>query len=278
MWPYLFSLVNRKELILPLVSFGVSMIFVILACLGTTSTNVSSTENPQVLSEPPKMEPIQAGTPTTSAPTKPMVILDGVQLEADWDDGDTFSAKQPETQEKISARLFGFNTLESYGPVHQWGEWTEQELYTIAKEAGVFARSKTWTCTDTKNGGGYGRKLVDCPDLRKEMLESGYAHPFSIGNAAPQEDMDAMQKGIMEKKGMWAKGAPKFLITSLHSQEEKPDKEVYNRVCDLSNGQCEEKGHNTTYSVCEKVCFEDSCMTYVPFAQRYRNKAECLLK
>ena len=246
------------------------MIFAILACLGTKPTNISPPEVPAVPAETTSTQSVETSTP--------LVILDGVQLEADWDDGDTFSAVHPETQEKIKARLFGFNTLESYGPVHQWGEWTEQELYIIAKEAGVFARSKTWTCTDTKEGGGYGRKLVDCPDLRKEMLELGYAHPFSIGTTAPQADMEAMQKGITEKNGMWGKGAPKFLITSLHSQKEKPDKEVYNRVCDLSVGQCEEQVHNATYAVCEKVCFEDSCMTYVPFAQRYRNKAECLLK
>jgi len=204
------------------------------------------------------------------------VLLDGVVLQAKWDDGDTFSAVHPETQKKIKARLAGFNSLESYGPVHKWGDWSPKELYDIAKEAGVFASGKGWVCSDSKKGGGYGRLLVDCPDLRKAILEAGFAHPFSIGSSAPQEDLQAMKKGIESKNGMWAKGHPSVLITSLHSQDEKPDKDAYNRVCDMSTGQCDAKTHQETYTVCQEVCIEDSCMIYVPFSQRYRNKASCL--
>ena len=87
-----------------------------------------------------------------------------------------------------------------------------------------------------------------------------------------------MKKGMELKNGMWAKGYPSSLITSLHSQDEKPDKDAYNRVCDMSTGQCEVKTHQDTYAVCQEVCVDDSCMIYVPFSQRYRNKASCLIE
>ena len=235
------------------------------ACFGT---------KPSV--EPPK--PKVELAPIVVESEAPRVILDGVELKAHWDDGDTFSAKHPETGEKIKARLNGYNTLESYGPVHVWGDWAASELYTIAKQSGDLARSKTWTCTDTKKGGGYGRLLVDCPDLRREMLIAGMAHVFAIENPAPQADLDAMRIGMDAKSGMWEKGVPHYLVTSLHSQDEKPEKDAYNRVCDLKEGKCSPKVHQQIYEICEKVCIDDSCMIYVPFSRRYRNKAECLLK
>ncbi len=223
--------------------------------------------------EQPSPEQPVAEAPQSDTPT---VILDGVSIAVKWDDGDTFHGTTPDGT-KIKARLAGYNTLESYGPVHQWGEWTEKELYAFAKESGVFASSKIWECTDTKKGGGYGRVLVDCPQLRKEMLEQGFAHPFSIGAPAPDADLQAMKTGMNNKAGIWGKGVPTVLITSLHSQDEKPDKEVYNRVCDLSTGECAERVHTDTYTTCQKVCIEDGCMTYVPYKVRYGdNKAECL--
>ena len=240
--------------------------FILLACFGTKPTVTPPVPAEKITSL--KEESV----------SKPLVILDGIEMEASWDDGDTFSAKHPESGEKIKARLAGYNTLESYGPVHMWGEWTAIELYEIAKEAGVLARSKNWNCVDTKKGGGYGRLLVDCPELRKEMLESGMAHVFSVGQPAPKEDLDAMSTGMSAKKGMWRKGTPKLLVTSLHSQSEKPNKDAYNRVCDLETGQCNPQTHTTNYETCEKVCIEDSCMIYVPYFNRYRNKAECLVK
>lgn len=224
--------------------------------------------------QPPEVQTEQSSA--VSAVQEARVFLDGEDLLVDWDDGDTFAATKADGT-KINARLNGFNTLESYGPVHQWGEWTEQELYVIAKEAGTFASSKKWNCTDTKQSGGYGRILVDCPDLRKEILEAGLAHPFSVGNPAPEADLQAMQLAMKNKAGMWAKGNPNWLLTSLHSQEEKPGEEVYNRVCELSKGMCNEQGHHQTFASCEKFCFEDSCMTYVPYASRYgADKASCL--
>jgi endonuclease YncB( thermonuclease family) len=209
-------------------------------------------------------------------PNQPSVVLDGIQIEVQWDDGDTFHGVHP-NGDKIKARLNGFNTLESYGPVHQWGEWSATELYKIAKDSGVFASKTVWECTDTKRGGGYGRILVDCPELRKQMLEQGFAHPFSVKSPAPESDLEAMRKGMQNKLGIWHKGTPRYLITSLHSQDEKPDKDAYNRVCDLEIGQCETQDHTDTYTVCQNVCIEDTCMVYVPYKKRYGfERAECL--
>lgn len=226
----------------------------------------------------PTVEPQEAvdGKKGTEKPSGPSVLLDGVEIAVIWDDGDTFHGKAPDGS-KIKARLAGYNTLESYGPVHQWGDWTEQELYAFAKESGVFASKTVWECTDTQKGGGYGRVLVDCPGLRKAMLENGFAHPFSIGGPSPEADLVALKVGIENKAGIWAKGAPKSVITSLHSQSEKPDKDAYNRVCDLTTGECKERTHTDVYETCQKVCMDGSCMTYVPYKVRYgENRAECI--
>lgn len=245
------------------------MIWLLMACSQKEATQTS--ETPRV-KEPTEQE----ATKATEDKVQPSVILDGVSISVVWDDGDTFHGKTADGK-KIKARLAGYNTLESYGPVHQWGDWTEKELYAFAKESGVFASKTVWECADTKKGGGYGRVLVDCPGLRRAMLENGYAHPFSIGGPAPEADMKALRVGIDNKAGIWEKGAPKSLITSLHSQDEKPDREVYNRVCDLTTGECAERVHAAVYQICEKVCVDDSCMIYVPYKVRYGDKrAECI--
>ncbi len=194
-----------------------------------------------------------------------------------WDDGDTFSTQNKENGKKIRARLNGFNTLENYGPVHSWGKWQPEELLSIATEAKHVAASQHWRCDELPGGGGYGRVLVDCPDLRKELILKGLAHPFSIDKPAPADDIELMRQAIGAKSGMWAKGAPRYLLTSLHSNDENPKSDAYNRVCDLKTGQCSPKTHTDVYKTCEKVCVEDSCMIFVPYKMRYgENKAECL--
>ena len=214
--------------------------------------------------------------PKISSKKEGLIMLDGVEKTVIWDDGDTF-AFMGEDGKKVKARLNGLNTLESYGPVHQWGDWTEAELFGIAKDCAGFAAAQKWNCTDTKKGGGYGRVLVDCPDFRKAILEAGLAHPFSIDAPAPQEDIEAMKIAVEGKQGLWAKGFPQHLITSSHSQDEKPDKDAYNRICKTETGQCDKVTHTDVYDVCQKVCQDDSCMTYVPYKKRYgNNAAECL--
>ena len=250
------------------------MIWLLVACASNEAAKKTE-PNVEVASEKiPKQG--ASNSVKQETPSKPTIILDGESIAVEWDDGDTFHGQTGDGK-KIKARLAGYNTLESYGPVHQWGEWTEEELYAFAKASGDFASKEVWECVDTKKGGGYGRILVDCPGLRKAMLENGLAHPFSIGGPAPEADMIALRTGIDSKAGIWAKGAPKSLITSLHSKAEKPDKDAYNRVCDLTTGECAEQIHSDVYETCQKVCIEDSCMTYVPYKVRYGDKkADCI--
>ncbi|MCB9795633.1 MAG: nuclease [Alphaproteobacteria bacterium] len=206
------------------------------------------------------------------------LILDGETVEVSWNDGDTFATEGEDGGKGIKARLAGFNTLESYGPVHRWGDWTPQELFLLSKKAGDRAASEVWTCTDTGKGGGYGRSLVDCPDLRRALLSEGLAHVFTLTEEADPADLAAQAQAIEGKVGMWAKGAPEGLLTSLHSLDEYTDKtETYNRVADLKTGKAEESTHSTNYTTCQEVCVEGSCMIYVPYELRYGpKKADCL--
>ena len=219
-----------------------------------------------------------AVAPDRVSTTGPTVRLDGVVVEAWWDDGDTFSIPNPEGGKRIRARLDGFNTLESYGPVHRWGTWTSGELYAIAKQAGERARSETWSCTVGEGSGGYGRIRVDCPDLRWALVSEGLAHVFGIEQAGPEALLVAQQEAIDAGRGMWAKGAPEGLITSLHSVDERDGDTTYNRIADLSTGIAAKHEHSETYATCQEVCQMGSCMVYVPFAQRYdeAKKADCL--
>ena len=78
--------------------------------------------------------------------------------------------------------------------------------------------------------------------------------------------------------GMWAKGAPEVVVTSLHSLDEKPDQtETYNRIVDTRTGMARKVTHSETYAPCQEVCLSDACMVYVPYKQRYgEDRAACL--
>ena len=76
---------------------------------------------------------------------------------------------------------------------------------------------------------------------------------------------------------MWSKGTPSKLITSLHSNDEREDKDAYNRICSLDNGHCVVENHTDIYNTCQEVCFYGSCMIYVPYKARYgEDRATCL--
>jgi micrococcal nuclease len=204
-----------------------------------------------------------------------MVELDGKPTPVHWADGDSFTVLGNDK----GARLAGYNTLESYGPVHQWGEWTPIELYALARAATNIARKRPWRCTQLEGTGGYGRLVVDCPDLRDALLSAGLAHTFSVdgpGSAAAQ----ALQNEAMaQARGMWQKGVPAGLITSLHSADERDDGSAYDRVCDPVTGHAAKRAHTAVYTVCQTVCHDGSCMVYVPYAQRYGDSpADCLGK
>ena len=201
------------------------------------------------------------------------IVLDGVSTAVKWDDGDTFVV--PATG--LKARLNGYNTLESYGAVHRFGPG-EQILFGLSSKATELARSREWSCTVQEGSGGYGRSRVDCPELRRSLLEAGLAHAFVVSGAAKQADLDAQRIGMQAQVGMWSNGVPKGIVTSVHSLDEKQDQETtYNRVLDPLTGLAGKRTHSNTYKPCEWVCVDGSCLLYVPYSQRYGDgRASCL--
>jgi micrococcal nuclease len=215
--------------------------------------------------------------PSTPQPTASQVVLDGELLDVDWDDGDTFAIPNRNGKRRQRARLEHFNTLESYGPVHQWGDWTPEELYALAKEAGVVAKSGGWHCARAGHGGGYGRIAVSCPELAKRLLHDGLAHVFSLGKPGPSHLLAAQLDAQKAGRGMWAKGVPDGLITSLHSiDERRHSSNAYDRVVNSKTGEAPMVKHAKTYAPCDRVCHQGSCMIYIPYKQRYgRSRTRC---
>src|SRR5687767_1443526 len=73
------------------------------------------------------------------------VYLNGVPAPVYFNDGDTFRVLGGQHR-GMKARLGGFNTLETFGPVHRWGKWHAKELYVISKMATQHARQGGWHC------------------------------------------------------------------------------------------------------------------------------------
>jgi len=210
------------------------------------------------------------------------LFLNGERTEVHWSDGDSFKVKSGPFAGR-GTRLSGYNTLESFGPVHSWGAWTPEELYAIAKSSAAVASAQEWTCTTDGKADGYGRLLVLCPDLAAEMVRQGQAMAYAVEGASPLPGLLELQAEAMrEKRGIWAKGRVNGVLTSVHALGEDGSKEpqAYNRVVDTRTGQALKRAHTQRYAVCEKVCEdtdgETSCMVYVPFSQRYRHKPDCL--
>lgn len=202
------------------------------------------------------------------------VVLDGQEISVTWQDGDTFSYSA--NGQSKNARLHGFNTLESYGPVHRWGNWRKSELLGIADAATALAQSESWECTTMEGGGGYGRNLIDCPGLRRRLIRQGLAHAYFLNADIPPELLAVQRTAIEGQRGMWEKGVPEGIITSLHSRTEDLNGGPYNRVCDVNTGRCIKIDHNERYETCQDVTMQGSTMVYVPYENRYNNKPECL--
>ena len=210
------------------------------------------------------------------------IKLNGTRTEVRWTDGDSFNIKEGD-HKGMGTRLVGYNTLEAYGPVHQWGEWTAQELFTLAKASSEVAAAQEWDCTADGKVDGYKRLLVKCEKLAAEMARSGHALAYAVDGEKPDAEVVAAQAEAMkEKRGMWAKGTTFGVITSLHSvgEEGAESPEAYNRVVDTRTGQALKRKHTDRYESCQNVCLETdgqkSCMVYVPFKHRYRAQPDCL--
>jgi micrococcal nuclease len=212
-----------------------------------------------------------------------IVVLDGQERAALWNDGDTFrpnGAAHP-------YRVAGYNTLESFGPVHRWGTWKPSELAEIAHRATAFVASRTRTCTSVGTTDHYGRGLASCPEAARELVGAGLAMVYAVETETPDPKLLAVQEEAQKKRlGLWEKGVPELIVTSVHSADEPGGPppgaahRAYNRVLDPRTGRTELRPHDHVYAVCEDVCETrgqtTSCFLYVPFERRYKNKPPCL--
>ena len=214
------------------------------------------------------------------------ILLDGEPLAVHWSDGDSFRVKS-RAYKGLKTRVVGFNTLESHGPVHRWGEWDPKELLAIATQATKMSRAKRWLCQRVQRKDGakatdhYGRVLVMCPGLAAALIAEGLAHLFVFDAADADPSLVKLQgEAQAKKKGMWRKGVPEAVMTSVHSADEKPDDpgwRAYNRMAKVRSGLSYKVDHDDSYHVCEEVCEAGACLIYVPFKSRYgKKRAACL--
>jgi endonuclease YncB( thermonuclease family) len=190
-----------------------------------------------------------------------LVRLNGVSTPVYYNDGDTFRALAGPLRRR-PFRLAGFNTLESYGPTHRWGGWHYKELYVLAKLGTYNARRGFWSCAaDPAEKDGYGRLLADCPDLRESQLRRGFAHIMVIDEEPSRTDVLAQREAIVHRRGIWAKGVPSVVLTSLHSADERFDStNNYNRLVSPLDGYAGDEikwRHQENYSECQEVCHPD---------------------
>jgi endonuclease YncB( thermonuclease family) len=213
--------------------------------------------------------------------TKAHILLDGAWADVRWTDGDTFRVLTGGLAGR-TARLVGVNALESFGPVHRWGGLPGAYYLALAKKSAAVAAAAATRCKIEGHPDGYGRLLAVCPEPAEALVRSGLAMVFAVDAPADPRlaalQRDAQQLGV----GMWKGGAPPLVPTSLHSADE-PDlgaRGAYDRVADTRSGETEVRSHGRVYRVCEEVCVgegaERACMTYVPFARRYRDRPACL--
>jgi endonuclease YncB( thermonuclease family) len=190
-----------------------------------------------------------------AAESQTKIILNGEPMPVHFNDGDSFRVLAGEFK-GAKARLSGYNTLESYGPVHEWGTWTAKELYVIAKMGTYNGRDGVWECETDGKTDTYGRILVWCPTLAEDQIRKGYAHVLSIDDKPGNPMLVAAQKdAIAAKRGIWAHGVPDYIVTSLHSKEEDVDgKGTYNRLVSTVDGHSVKWRHDNRYAECDRVC------------------------
>ncbi|MBL4817797.1 MAG: thermonuclease family protein [Deltaproteobacteria bacterium] len=228
------------------------------------------------------------------------IFVNGEPAVVYFNDGDTFRIIEgPLVGSRVRVR--GFNSLESYGAVHQWGNWRADELFDNAKAATKNARRNGWHCEVGEERDFYKRSLGDCHDLAVDMVKKGLAHVMFMSPEEVQEDLvELQQEAIKNRMGMWSKGHIDYVITSVHSiSERKPKRNttdelttsdsesarrkvtVYDRLVSTKNGLSVIKRHNRLYATCQKVNYipeeDTSSMFYIPFKYRYgKTRMSCL--
>ncbi|OGQ26464.1 MAG: hypothetical protein A2138_03500 [Deltaproteobacteria bacterium RBG_16_71_12] len=191
------------------------------------------------------------------------VFINGSATPVYFNDGDSFRIHAGPFK-GTQSRLSGYNTLESFGPVHTWGSWTEAEMYAIAKMATHEAQQGVWNCEGDGKKDGYGRLLLFCKDLAIQLIGLGLAHTYSVNQEPGDPDLLKVQREAMAaKRGLWAHGIPRFIVTSLHAKSEGGDKEgvTSNRLISTTDAHSEKWVHNDDYQECQKVCSEVDMMT-----------------
>lgn len=188
------------------------------------------------------------------------VFLDGQAVAVHFNDGDSFRVVNGSAV-GTKARLVGFNTLESYGPVHQWGSWTAKEMFVLAKMATLNARRGIWKCESTGEVDTYKRALIYCPGLAEDQIRKGLAHVMTVSDEPGRPALVAAQQdAITHRRGIWAHGVPDYVMTSLHSVEESLDRKArtrnYNRLVSSADGHSVKWKHQTVYNECQKVCHQ----------------------
>ena len=192
------------------------------------------------------------------AQSRTLVYLNGSPSTVSFNDGDSFKIIQGSPM-GTNARLAGFNTLESHGPVHKWGGWTYKELYVFAKIGTLNARRGVWHCDSDLSRDGYGRILWNCPDLAEDQIRKGFAHAMSVTEEpAPARLLEAQHEAIRNHRGIWAKGVPTYIMTSIHSYDEARDKKgpVSNRLVNTVDGHSKKWVHTDVYRECQAVCHQ----------------------
>ena len=207
------------------------------------------------------------------------VLIDGGRAAVRWSDGDTFRFLDGPHAGR-AARLDGYNTLETFGPVHRWGGWSGEELLALAKAAGPAAASRTWRCATSGAEDRYHRLLVACPEVAAELVGTGLAMVYAVDRPAEQRLLALQREAQRDGKGIWAKGVPAEIPSSLHSIEENGGGPTYDRIVDTRTGAALKRQHRTAYRTCQEVCVgargDRACMLYVPFERRYRHRPPCL--
>jgi endonuclease YncB( thermonuclease family) len=184
------------------------------------------------------------------------VFINGRATPVSFNDGDSFRPHAGPYKGSQS-RLAGYNTLESFGPVHSWGTWTEKEMWVNAKLATKHAQHGVWHCETDGKKDGYGRLLMHCKDLAKSLIENGFAMAMTIDELpADAELIEAQAVAIGSKRGMWAHGVPSYVLSSLHATSEGGGKDgkTYNRLVSTIDGHSEKWLHDDDYAECKKVC------------------------
>lgn len=235
-----------------------------------------------------------ATAPATASPRGgTTVVLDGRTVRVAWTDGDTFAVRDDDRaanrggrQKSTSARLVGVNALESYGPVHRWGDWSARELLDEARTARKLAASRTWTCTSAGRRDRYGRILARCPDLERALVFAGLAHVMAVDDPPDPELVRLQREAQKAGRGIWRGGVPPRIVTSAHAggEHDRGDGRGggpgYDRIVDTRDGTSIVREHRNTYRVCEEVCVGDgrdrACMVYVPAERRFNNRPPCL--